>query len=623
MAGGRDTAPVAHKTAFKASAGNQAPLTAWAIPAELAHQTKVHVQGELVTAFQGAYFLTTPSEEARDAATGSLQTTLKPTYNATTVGAKFATSLVKEGLIPTIAAAAVALLRSRHNNKPALKPAQVAVLLTHAAIAEALEALQFPLSLPPFLLKVAGTPGSEPAGDIPVLFWTLSQWIMLHSEHFDNSLVWPAEAITLESEDDDDDAPPATEGAAGASSAQQLLALREGVFGQGTGPALAPGTGSVPASASPMDRPASTALPLDRGAPLTWQALAGLGAHAGALLAQQGKRDPIYNQPYFVARENARQAVTGSAFNLLCGLAQAQATIIDVAALCGLCKIYLHCILPSSFSRHGGCSYLLPYREGDTSGTRANSMFASLLAFTAFEHERQPALTLLEKQQFWEFTQLLRALERAYTWTYAVHYAYLAMEQAIEKNDPSAVMESVMGKDLPPFVQDIHRRTTEALPFWTAALPGWGKADHQVAGAAHKHDGKRQRREYEDWPRREREQRGHEPSRGRGDGPARADERPRRYNPALTCDFHECPGHNWEGCYVRTNVKRSARITTMGLFKTEREWFATLDVGVMEQELARHSHPERLARLRPLLEAKRQQQPQPQQQQQKQPPASN
>lgn len=409
--------------------------------------------------------------------------------------------------------------------------------------------------------------------------------------------------------------PPASAQTADASSAPQLRELRQGVFGSGTGPVPATGTGSV-RFAPPLGPPASGPLPLDGGAPITWQELVGLGAQAGAVLTQQGKRDPIYGMPYFVARENASHAVTGSAFNLLGGLAQAQAPIIDVVALGGLCKIFLHCLLPTRFSRHGGCSFLLPYREGDTSGKRVNSMFESLLAFTAFEHARQPSLTSAEKQQFWEFTQLLRALERAYTWAYAVHYAHLAMELAIEKNDPSAVMESAMGDALPPFVQDVHRRTTEALPFWSAALTCGGKVDRLGADAAHKHEGKRQRREYEDLPRRERDQR------VRGDGPARDNERPRHYNPALTCKFHECPGHDWEGCVVRTNVRKSVKLAQMGLFETERAWFASLDVDAMVKEMARNPHVERLARLRPLFEAKRQQ-PQQLQQQPLPPPASN
>ena len=611
-ADGRDKAPVARKTAATgqgAASGNAAPRPAWAVPLELSLQTKVNVQVELRTAFQSAYFLTATLEEARDVASGLLQTALKPTFNANTVGAKFASSLVNDELITTNAAAVVALLRSRNNTKPALKPAQVAALFSEAAITEAVQALQFPLALPFYLLKVKGMPGSEPAGDIRLLFWTLSQWLMLHSDHFDHTLVWQSEEITLDSEDDDDDPHTATAGAAGASATHELLALRQGVFGPGTGSATAPGTGAGPASALPMGQPTSAARPLDVGAPITWHELAGLGAQASAALAQQGKRDPIFTTHYFVARENARQAVTGSAFNLLgSGLAQAPATVIDVAALCGLCKIYLHCLLPTSFSRHGGHFFLLPYREGDKSGKRANSMFASLLAFTAFEHERQPTLTHSEKQQFWEFTRLLRAQERAYTWTYAVHYAHLAMELAIEQNDPSAVMESAMGAALSPFVHDVHRRTAEALPAWTAELAEGGKVDHQDTGAAPKHEGKRQRREYADGPRREREQR------VRSDGPARVDERPRRFNPALTCTFHECPGHDWDGCYVRTNVRGSDRIAKMGLFKTERAWFATLTVGVMEQELARNSHPDRVARLRPLLEAKRQQSQLPPQQ---------
>jgi hypothetical protein len=60
----------------------------------------------------------------------------------------------------------------------------------------------------------------------------------------------------------------------------------------------------------------------------------------------------------------------------------------------------------------------------------------------------------------------------------------------------------------------------------------------------------------------------------------------------------------------------------MGLFETERAWFATLDVDAMAKEMARNPHVERLARLRPLFEAKRQQ-PQSLQQQPHPPPASN
>jgi broad specificity phosphatase PhoE len=446
--------------------------------------------------------------------------------------------LVKDERIQPPAAPAVAMLRALDNTKPALKPAQLPALITPAAIASVFTALGFPLAIAVFMQKVLGRAGAVVVDDTRLQFWALGQWIMMLLNLLDKTPAWPATETDLVdvSDDEADDTAKADDGPAD-SSAQQQQTLRRNVYGQGTGPA--------PGRAVTFP-PAST---FSASTPLTLEGLAQLGANAGAVLSQQSKRDPIYSTPFFSAREGTQHAVSGSTFNLLGVLTPVPVPLISITDLSALCQVYLHCLLPHNLSRHGGVVSLLPYRADDTSGKHASATLASLQAFKEFERSVQPKLNHAEKEQFWEFIQLLTKVQSAFGWIHTLHYALLAMELAVEANDPLAVTELKMGVTLIPFVQDVQRRSQHAASQW--ALPTQGDRG-QVRGpdASTKPDGKRQRREYDSAPRRDsgapprREQDQHEHAGERVSDRGRGDARVPmfRFDPLLTCPFHELPG---------------------------------------------------------------------------------
>jgi hypothetical protein len=231
----------------------------------------------------------------------------------------------------------------------------------------------------------------------------------------------------------------------------------------------------------------------------------------------------------------------------------------------------------------------------------------------AFERSVQPKLNHAEKEQCWSFIQLLTKLQAAFGWNHALHYALLAMEVAVEANDSMAVTELKMGHALMPFVQDIQRRSQHAASHW-ALTTQVDRGQARGHGASANHDGKRQRGEYDSAPRREqgapprRELEQHEHAGEQVSDRGRSDARVPtfRFDPSLTCHFHEIPGHDPDGCYVyRQDLAKHLR---MRAFPTQSKWFASLTVAEMENELAR-AKDHRVQRLRPLLEAKRQQQP--------------